>query len=29
MLIAQAKVQQMSLITADPEFTAYGVKVLW
>jgi PIN domain nuclease of toxin-antitoxin system len=29
MLIAQAKVESMDVITADPVFRKYGVKVIW
>jgi PIN domain nuclease of toxin-antitoxin system len=29
MIIAQAKVERLSLVTADSEFKAYGVKVVW
>ncbi len=29
MMIAQAKVESLSVITTDPQFRAYGVKVVW
>ena len=29
MLIAQAKVESLGIITADPQFRKYGVKVVW
>ena len=29
MMIAQAKVESLAVITADPQFLAYGVKVVW
>ena len=29
MLIAQAMVEEMTVVTVDPKFTEYGVKVLW
>lgn len=29
MLIAQAQVEQLSVVSADPQFKAYDVKVVW
>lgn len=29
LLIAQAEVERLPIVTADPEFGAYGVKVVW
>ena len=29
MLIAQAQVEKLSILTADPRFKEYGVKVVW
>jgi PIN domain nuclease of toxin-antitoxin system len=29
MLIAQAQVEQLSIVTADPDFKKYDVKVVW
>ncbi|MEI6537108.1 MAG: type II toxin-antitoxin system VapC family toxin [Verrucomicrobiaceae bacterium] len=29
MMIAQARVESLAVITADPQFLAYGVKVVW
>jgi PIN domain nuclease of toxin-antitoxin system len=29
LLIAQAQVEQLTLVTCDPQFSAYGVPILW
>jgi len=29
LLVAQARVERMSVLTADPAFTLYGVDVIW